>query len=183
MKDNQVAFVGLGAAPVSLVGAAGAAIQIGQIIDLLGQGVGQAPAGIIGNRASGFYGVDPGAGRTKPDIEIDIGAAAQTGSAATAEFALQYAPDTGAAGGYNPGAWEDGATTGYKGVGELTAGQQLRMDLPPTPPGTATPRFVRLIARLAAGTDFTAGTVAFAGLVMGRTDQAQRQAPSNYTVA
>lgn len=181
MIDNQVSFVGLGAAAASLVGAAGALVQVGDVIDLLGVGVGVAPPSIIGNRASGFYGVDPGVGRTKPRCAIYIGTSLATGNSATAEFALQYAPDTGSSGGYLPGTWEDGATGGAKAVAEYAAGVLAQLDLPPAPPSTQTPRFVRLVMRVPASTNLSAGTVIFAGLVMGLDEQAQRQAPNNYT--
>src|SRR5579863_8182505 len=99
--DALLNFVQPNAMPVSLVGAAGASISIGGVIDLLGSGVGTAPQGIIGNTT--LWGDDPGIGRVKPDIQITIGTAVATGNGATTAFALQYAADTGAAGGYQPG--------------------------------------------------------------------------------
>lgn len=181
MTDPLLSFVPVGAAPVSLVGAAGATVQIGAIIDLLGQGVGTAPQNIIGNRS--LYGVDPGPGRMKPEIEVVIGTALATGNAATAEFALQYAPDGGAAANYQPGAWEAGNTTGAKAVAEYAASVVVRLDLPPAPPSTLTPRYMRLVLLVPSGTNLSAGTVTFAGLVPARDDYANRNMAANYAVA
>lgn len=179
MFDAQTAFVPPNSA-FSLVGGAGVTLQIGQIIDLLGSGVGTAPPSIIGNRS--LYGVDPGIGLMKPEVELDVLAGLATGNAATVEFAIQYAPDTGAGGGYQPGAWENVNTTGAKAVAEYPAGTQLRMDLPPAPPDQQLPppRYVRMVMIPAAATNLNAGTVQFAGIVMARTDFVQRNAPNNY---
>lgn len=186
MIDNLVSFVGLNAAAVSLVGGAGVTVQIGQTLDLLGAGVGIAP-NIIGlNRVSGFYGVDPGIGRMKPEIQVSFGVAPATGNGALPEFALQYAPDTGAAGGYQPGTWESATTTGAKAVGSFLT-TVPRMDLPPAPQDQQAPppRFVRLVMVPnqvgAAAANLTAGTVSFAGLVMARDDLVNRNAPSNFS--
>jgi len=182
MTDALVCFVQPGGLQ-SLIGAAGAVIQVGSVIDMLGQGVNTAPANIIGNAFNGFYGVDPGVGRMKPEIQINIGVAFATANAATGEFALQYAPDTGAAGGYAPGTWEDGATSGFKAVGLYPALTVVRMDLPPAPPATPNPRYVRLIFRPLAATNLSAGTVTFAGLVMARDDLVNRFSPNNFVAA
>lgn len=182
--DQQLTFIGLGAAPVSLVGAAGAAIVIGNPIDLLGQGAGLAPAGIIGNPFNGLYGVDPGPGMLKPTFSGRIGTALATANAATAEFVLQVAPDSGAAGGYQPGTWEDWVTTGARAVGDFPANSKVRMDLGPAPNGTPAPRFIRLILRVPAAENLSAGTMTFAGLVMADDDLGNAQnAPVGYTVA
>jgi hypothetical protein len=182
MVDALLNFVQPGAAAVSVVGAAGAIVQIGATIDLLGPGVGVAPPGIIGNTS--LWGHDPGPGRVKPEIRINIGTAFATGNAAQGEFAIQYAPDTGAAGGYQPGTWEDAETTGFKPVTELSANQTIRMDLPPAPPNTLMPRFMRLIMRPTSATNMSAGTVTFAGPTMGPDDHVvMRQQVNNYVVA
>lgn len=182
--DQQLTFVGLGAAAVSLVGAAGAAIQIGSTLDLLGVGVGVAPPGVIGNPFNGFYGVDPGPGMLKPTFSGRIGTALATSNAATAEYVLQVAPDTGAAGGYQPGTWEDWVTTGTRAVSDFAANGKVRMDLGPAPNNTPAPRFVRLLQRVPAATNLSAGTMTFAGFVMADDDLGNAQnAPQNYAVA
>lgn len=179
--DALTNFVQPGATPVTMVGAAGTAIQIGQTIDLLGAGVGVAPPGIIGNTT--LWGVDPGIGQIKPVISIYIGTAATTGTAATGQFALQYAADQGSAGAYQPDTWYTSSETEAHAASVLSAGQQVKLDLTPAPPEVPTPRFVRLLMKVPTATNFTAGTVVFAGLTMARDDQTNRQAANNYVVA
>lgn len=189
MTDPLVSFVPINAAAISLVGAAGALIQIGQVLDFLGNGVGVAPPNIIGIRPTGFYGVDPGVGRMKPEIQINLGTLPATGNGATPEFAVQYAPDTGTAGNYQPGTWEDAITTGFKTIAQLLNTLPLRLDLPPVPQDQQAnpPRYARLIMRPnqtgAAAANLTAGTVTFAGLVMGRDDLVQKFMANNFQVA
>lgn len=179
MFDAQTAFV-LPNSAFSLVGGAGATVQIGQVVDLMGVGVGVAPPNIIGNRT--YYGVDPGIG-FKPVVEIDILAGLTTGNAFAAEFAVQYAQDTGAAGGYQPGTWESASTTGSKAVGVYPSGTQIRMDLPPAPPDMQDPppRYIRVALLGVSGENLTAGTVSFAGITMSRTDLTNRNSPNNYS--
>jgi hypothetical protein len=181
MRDVLVEFQSPQAAPASMVGAAGVNIQIGSVIDLLGVGQGQAPPNIIGNAS--LFGQDPGIGIWVPEVEITVGTAFTTGNAATANIAFQYAPDTGAAGGYLPGAWETAAETGAKPVSEMTANQVLRMKVPPTPPNTPTPRFARLLFQVPAATNMTAGTITWAGIIQGRDDLQNKNAANNYVVA
>lgn len=182
--DQQLTFVGIGAAPVSLVGAAGALIQIGGTIDMLGQGVGVAPQGVIGNPFNGFYGVDPGPGMLKPTLAGRIGTALATGNAATVEFVLQVASDTGAAGGFQPGTWEDWVTAGVQAVGAYPVNSKIRMDFTPLPNSTPAARYMRFIMRPLTATNLSAGTCTFAGLVMADDDlQNVQNGPVNYVVA
>ncbi len=170
--DSKLEFVPHASAPQTVVGAAGATITFTGVIDLLGSGTGTAPSNIIGNAA--LFG-DPGEGigRTKPDIQITIGTAFTTGTAATANFALQYAPDLGTPT-FLPGTWETAAETGAKPVSEMTANQVLRLAMPPTPPNTPRPRFMQLVMLVPAATNMTAGTVSWAGIVFARDDQANK---------
>lgn len=183
------AFVSPNGPPVSAVGAAGASIIFPGVVDLIGIGVGMAPPNIIGNPVGGFWGQDSGLGIWKLDIQINIGTAFTTADAATGEFCLQGAPDTGSAGGYLPGTWEDFSTTGAKAASELVAATTaglgvFRMPMPPAPPATLTPRFLRMIMRVPSGLVFTAGTIAAAFMVQGRDDlQSAMRAASNYVVA
>lgn len=185
------AFQSPTAPPLSVVGAAGASIILPGIVDVMGVGVGFAPPNIIGNPASGFFGTDMGLGIWKLDIEILIGTAFTTSTSATGEFCLQGAPDTGSAGNYQPGTWEDFSTTGAKAASELVAATTLgkgvfRLAFPPAPPATLTPRYYRMIMRVAPSASgiFTAGTIAAAFMVQGRDDFfSAQQAASNYVVA
>lgn len=181
MFDALTAFV-LPGGNFSLVAGAGVTVQIGQTYDLLGQGVGTAPANIIGvNRLGGFYGVDPGMTKMKPELEIDF--AVSPAGTGTFQYGVQYAPDTGAAGGYQPGTWETVIETGGDAATEYGTANPVRLDLPPAPPATPQPRYIRLVMIPASGDNLTAGAVSFAGIVMARTDLVNANAPSNYTVA
>ena len=185
------AFIPPNGPALSVIGAAGASIIFPGVVDILGQGVGVAPQNIIGNPIGGFFGQDSGLGIWKLDIQINIGATFTTSTSATGEFCLQGAPDTGSAGGYLPGTWEDFATTGAKAASELIAATVLgagvfRMAMPPAPPATLTPRYLRMIMRVAPSASgiFTAGTVAAAFMVQGRDDlQSAMRSANNYVVA
>jgi hypothetical protein len=179
--DSKLEFVPHTGAPQTVVGAAGATITFTGIIDLLGEGVGTAPGSIIGN-ATLFGDPGEGIGRTKPDIQISIGTAFTTSNAATANFAIQYAPDSGTPT-YLPGTWETAAETGAKPVSECTANQVFRLAVPPAPPNTQRPRYMQLVVLIPAATAMTAGTVSWAGIVFARDDLAVRQGAKNFTVA
>ena len=179
MLDSQLEWVSHAGAPQSMVAGAGVTVPFNNIIDELGQGVGTAPANIIGNAT--LFGADAGIGRFKLEAQINIGTAFATSNVATANFAIQVAPDLGAPT-YQPGAWETAAETGAKPVAEMAANTVIRMDLPPAPPLTQRPRYIRMVLLVPAATNFTAGTVTFAGLVAGRDDQTNRQAAANYSV-
>ena len=179
--DAITNFIAPGAVPQSVVGAAGIEIQLGQTLDLLGNGVGQAPTDTIGNTT--VWGADPGIGREKPVIQINIGTGFTTGTSATGTFRLEYAADQGAAGAYQPSTWYVSSETMAHAVGVLVANAKIRMDLTPAPPEVPNPRFVRLTVYPASGADFTAGTVTFAGLVTTPDDQANKNQAANYVVA
>lgn len=185
--DAQWTFVPAGA-PFSLVGAAGANLPTNPL-DMLGLGVGVAPTPglIIGNVT--LWGADFGIASGKmgtPKLQVSIGTGLVTATAATLNLALQFAPDNGAAGvpPYNPGAWQTVVETGALTAAQLPAGTVLaRFDWPPVFPQTLRPRFARLLAQVPAATDFTAGTINFAGVVFDRDDQANKQAARNYSVS
>lgn len=181
-------FISPNGPALSAIAAAGATVYFPNVVDILGYGVGQAPsANIIGNPPSGFFGQDVGLGIWKLDIEIDIGTSFTTSNSATAEFVLQGAPDTGAAGAYQPGTWEDFATTGTHAASELVTATlsagRFRMAMPPAPPATLTPRYLRMLMRVPSATNFTAGTITGAYMVQGRDDlQSAQQSANNYVV-
>ena len=68
-------------------------------------------------------------------------------------------------------------------IGNLTANQVIaRLPwLPPFPPNLR-PRFLRLLGRIPAATDFTAGTIASALVTFVRDDQFNKYAANNYKV-
>jgi hypothetical protein len=174
MLDASLTFVPAGV-PASMVVGGVATTQLGQWIDLLGQGVGTAPMNIIGNTT--VFGEDVGIGIWKLDLQINNGTAPLGGDN---NFALQGAIDTGLSGGYQPGTPETFAETGSKTPAQLPANSVLRMAMPPTPPDMPTPRFIRLVSVSSAAV--TAGTVAAAFMVQGRDDLQNRFAANNYVV-
>lgn len=179
-SDALLSFVPLGA-PLSIVAGAGVAVP-SSTIDLLGVGVGVAPTSIIGNAT--LFGTDMGIGGLRPELDVAIGAAAVTANAATLNLALQAAPDTGAAGNYQPGTWQTLVETGALTAAQLTANQIIaRFPWLPVFPQTLRPRFLRLLGQIPAGTNFTGGTIAFALVVTVRDDLANKQAAANFTVA
>lgn len=179
--DSQLAFVPVGG-NLSMVAGAGVSIPSTNVIDLLGQGVGTAPANIIGNAT--VFGSDVGIGGLRPQVEVLIGTALTTGSSATLNVAFQAAVDTGSGGGYQPGTWETLVETGPIAAANLTAGQVLaRFDFPPAFPAGLNPRYLRLLFQIPSGEDFTAGTVSSAIVTMVRDDQANKYAARNYAVA
>lgn len=180
MIDSRLEFCPHAGAAQTLVGAAGAEITFTGIIDLLGSGSGTAPSNIIGNAT--LFGEDPGIGRMRPEVQITIGTALTTGTAATARFTLQYAPDAGTPT-YLPGTWEVAVASNAYPVSEMTAGAVVRFAMPVTPPNTPRPRFMQLTMQVPAATNMTAGTVSWAGIVFARDDLAQKNAARNYVVA
>lgn len=185
--DAQLAFVPIGG-NLSMVGGAGVAIP-SNVLDLLGQGVGTAPANIIGTAS--VFGEDPGVGRYKPEINIALAAAPAFASANAATLNVQFqgAEDQGAAGNYQPGAWQTFVETGYLTLAQLQALQSganagpIRLDWPPAFPANFAPRYIRLNFQPLAATNFTAGLVASALVVTVRDDQSNKFAAKNFVVA
>lgn len=173
--------------PLSLV--AGAGINIpSNVIDLLGLGVGQSPAGagqIIGTTYNQQYGVDFGIGGDRVLFDIVLGTGLVTANAATLNLAMQGAPDTGLTGGWLPGTWQTLIETGPLTAAQCAAGVRIaRWDWPPSfPENQPPPRFIRLLAQVPAATNFTAGTIAFAVVTSARDDMSQRYASRNYSVS
>lgn len=183
--DALLSFVPVGSS-LSLVGAPGVSIPSTQIIDLLGLGVGVAPSErIIGLPASGVFGEDSGIGGVKPQVQVNTGAGftANVG-APTLNVQFQGAADTGAAGNYQPGAWQTLVETGPLTVAQLVALSKLaRFDFPPAYPESFRPRYLRLLFAIAAGTSFGAGTIGSAFVTMVRDDWASKYTPSNFSVS
>lgn len=187
--DALVTFVGIGG-NLSLVGGAGIPIASG-IVDLLGNGVGQAPTSIIGNVT--VFGTDEGVGGKRPELNITIGAALTGAVGTTLKAALQAAIDTGVGGNYQPGTWTDIVSQDNIALANITGGATagsviFRSPFLPTMPANLRPRYLRLLfsPQLAGATPaglFTAGTISSALVTMVRDDQANKFAAANYTVA
>lgn len=178
--DTALSFVPLGGT-LSLVGGAGVAIPSTYTLDVFGVGPGIAPPSIWG--APTLAGWDVGIGGDIQEIQVSIGTALATSNSATLTVAFQGAPDTGAAGGYQPGTWTTYADAGAVTAANGTANQVIRLDWPAAFPANARPRFYRLNFVVPAGTNFTAGTVSWAGVTMVRDDLNFKYAARNYTVA
>lgn len=176
-SDAMLAFVPIGS-PLSLISGANVPVPSPGIIDLMGSGVGTAPPNIIGSAT--VFGQDPGVGAFRPEINVIVGTAL-VGSTSI-NTALQYAVDSGAAGGYLPGTWNTVAETGAIAIANLTANQVIARFpfLPAFPPGTL-PRYLRLLFTPVGTT--TAGTILSAIVTLVRDDQANRYAAKNYAVA
>ena len=162
------------------------------VIDLFGNGVGQAPTSIYGRTSNTGPGGDMGIPETRPELFILIGTAAVTGTGAQLNIALQAAADPGVAGNYTPaaGAWQTLGESGYLTAAQLTAGRTIfRSPWLPAFPANLNPRFVRLAAivgTLAGGdgaaVSFTAGSISWAGVTQGRDDWAIGFTPKNYSI-
>lgn len=176
LNDSKLSFVPYGT-PLSLV--AGTAVSP-LIIDLLGVGVGQAPPNVIGNKT--VFGADFGIGQNRVELATVVGTTFTTGTSATLNVQLQGAPDTGSGGSYLPGTWTTIVETGAIPAANLTA-ETFIGRFPVLPyPLSALPRYLRLRFEVASGTSFTAGTIGFSVMTMGRDDQANKFAASNYIV-
>lgn len=188
ITDQSVAFIPNGA-PLSCVGGAAQTFASG-IVDVLGQGVGTAPANIIGNAT--LFGSDIGVGGDRPELNVTVGTAF-VGADQTLKAALQAAPDTGAGGGYQPGDWVDVVSQDGLTPSELVTGAViLRTPFLPDMPPNLNPRYFRLLfspqsvsagVATTPGGDFSAGTIASAVVTMVRDDQANKFAAANFHVA
>lgn len=186
--DSTLQFVPYGS-PLSMVGADGVAIPSTNVIDLLGSGVGTAPANIIGNASVFGQDMGVGDGLLIPKLAISPGTVTfATGNSATLNIALQLAADQGSAGSYQPSTWNTAVETGAMTLAQLntaiTNGFMLaRFDWPPSFPVNLSPRYARLLFSPAASTHFTAGTIGFAVVTSVRDDQANKYAARNYAVS
>jgi hypothetical protein len=145
------------------------------VIDYLGLGVGQAPTSFFGVQ-NAVFGEDVGIGdgMSPPVVVCVVGTTFATATGATLRVQLQESVDSGAAGAppYSPNAWQTILQTADLTAAQLTAGTKIaEFAIPPRNPGQAFPRFLRFYYYLAvAGSSFTAGTLAYAGVSTGRDD-------------
>ena len=172
--DSAVNFVPVGSNLPIL-----AAAVPSQVYDALGQGVGTAPANIIGNRT--IFSTDLGIGQPRPQLQVNTNVAFATSAGALLNIAFQAAADLGVGGGYQPGAWtnllnQDGLT-----IAELAAlSVVFRMDWPPALPANLSARYFSILFTPTAA--YTAGSIGSAVVTMGRDDQANKFATKNFTV-
>lgn len=149
------------------------------VIDLLTVGVGttSAAANVIIGQTRTVFGEDPGIGGVRPLVSCAVGTA--FAGAGTLTVAFQGAQDDGTG---NPGTWQTFEQTSAMTIAQLTAGSFFgRFTWPPEYPEGFQPRFERLL--FTPSSTFTAGTVAFAVVTMGRPDRANRFMGKNFIVA
>jgi hypothetical protein len=141
------------------------------IIDLAGVGSGNAPNMRFGVQSSVFgEDIGIGDGASPPVIACIVGTAFAASGAGTLQVALQTAPDNGS---NAPGTWSNAVLTDVLALSQLTAGQKIaEFTVPPRDPNAAIPRFIRLYYTVATG-PMTAGTIAYAGITLGRDDAVQ----------
>lgn len=179
--DSKLAFVPYGS-PLSLVAAAGVDIVSTNVIDLLGNGAGTTVQNITGNSTVPGQADGMGVGNVRPELVIAIGTALvnDTGTP-TLTVQLQAAADNGSG---SPGTyqvfWQSPAiVTAQAAAGTLIA----RIPWVPPFPVNLRPRFLRLNFEIPAGTNYSAGTIAYAMVTQTRDDVYQMQQPRNYAVA
>lgn len=179
LVDAKVAFVPIGV-PLSLVAAAGVDIVSPLVYDFLGSGVGTPVNNIYGNPALPGQADAMGVGPQRPELVVLIGTAlvANTGTPLlTVE--LQAAPDNGA---NLEGTYQTLVRSGPVTVAQGVAGARIaRFPWVPPFPVNLRPRFMRLNFEIPAGTNFSAGTIQYAGVTTTPDDLYQLQAARNYT--
>lgn len=179
LHDQKLDFVKVGG-NLSIVGANGASFP-SDVYDILGVGVGIAPPNIIGVQNS-VFGSDTGNGLLRPRIIVNIGTTFVTANGATLTPAFQGAPDSGVAGGYQPGAWQTFSQGPALTAAQLTAGNYAELDWPPAFPANLQPRFLRILFVTPAGTQFTAGIISSAITTLGPDELSNRFAQRNFNV-
>jgi len=181
--DASLAFVPVGS-PLSLVGGLGVSFASPNIIDLLGQGVGTAPANIFGTPTIFGSADAKGVGKTRVELAVATGTAFATSDSATLNVQLQGAADQGVGGSYQPSTWYTFGESGAMAAANLTANTVIcRLPWLPPWPFSLRPRFLRLNFFIPASTQFTTGTIAYAVPVEGRDDYSAQYAAKNYAVA
>lgn len=189
ITDAMLSFVPLGG-NLSIVAGVGVDTPSPNVIDLLGYGVGVAPANSIWGTTTVFGQADAmGVGGMRPELNVSVGTAfSATGGTGTATLnvALQGAPDPGAAGNYTPasGDWQTFVESGELTIAQLVANAIIfRCPWLPPFPANLRPRFLRLLFQVPAAVAFGVGTIASALVTTVRDDQFNKYQPKNYVVS
>lgn len=145
------------------------------VLDFAGVGVGQPPQNTFGTASVFGEDIGIGDGASPPNILCIVGTTFATGGTGTLNVQLQESVDSGPTGAppYSPNAWTTIAETGVLTPSStvLIAGQKIaEFTIPPRAPGQNFPRFFRLNYVIPTGQSFTAGTIAYAGIITGRDD-------------
>ena len=148
------------------------------VIDLAGLGSGTTVTNIIGNASVFGEDIGIGSGVYRPKILVTVGTAFAGGTSLNVQ--LQGAPDNGSG---SPGTYVTYDESGAVVTASLTANQVIfRVDVAAIQPANGPlPRFLRLNYTVV-GT-YTAGTIAFAGIVLDRQDWSAGMYPSGFAVA
>jgi hypothetical protein len=189
ITDALLALVPIGG-NLSLVGGAGVSFRSNPY-DFLGLGVGVAPTERIYGNTTVFGQADAmGVGNQRPELNVTVGTALVASVAGTLlNVALQVAPDTGAAGGYQPGTWQTIGESGGLTAAQCPANTVIaRLPWLPPFPANERPRFLSLlfspvIPGSATAGAFSAGTIASALVVMSRDDYFVKYAAKNFSVS
>lgn len=184
ITDSKLNFLSPNGAPLSIVAAAGAAITLPGIIDLLGGGSGTTVTNYYGNSAVPGQADGMGVGKERPELVVAMAVAATTSDAATLDLCLQGAPDNGSG---SPGTWQTYASTGPLTAAQLSpavnGGFIMRLPWLPPFPENARPRFLQLTGLVPSGLVFTGGSIAYATVTTVRDDLYNRQAAKAYVVS
>jgi hypothetical protein len=181
LADSLVSFLPLGA-QINFAGLVpGAVVQAPQTYDIAGYGVGQPVQSIVGLGSSPF-GFDVGVDIRKTYIRASVGTGFTTGNGALLSVQFLGAPDTGAAGGFQPGVFQVFNSVDLIPAAALTAQENVDLDWPvAAPPGVPLPRFYRIQFTVSPGGVFTTGTIGFIRVTPGRPNlSAFKQAKSNF---
>jgi len=179
--DSKLAFVPYGS-PLSLVAAAGVDVLAPGVIDLLGNGAGTTVQNITGIATLPGQADAMGQGNMRPELVVAIGTAlvADTGSPIL-QVELQAAPDNGSG---SPGTYQVLGAGPLITAAQGIAGRQIaRIPWLPPFPDNLRPRFLRLNFNILAGTNYSAGTIAYALVTQARDDYFAAQAARNYSVS
>lgn len=179
--DSRLAFVPYGS-PLSLIAAAGVDIPSTNVIDLLGNGAGTTVQNITGIATLPGQADAMGIPDVRPELVVAIGTAlvADTGTP-TLSVELQAAPDNGSG---SPGTYVILGRSAPITVAQGTANTIIaRLPWLPPFPANLRPRFLRLNFEIPAGTNFSAGTIAYALVTSSRDDWFIGQQPRNFKVS
>lgn len=174
--DSQLSFVPIG----GNLAVTSAAVPSTNVIDLLGEGVGVAPASIFGTPT--LFGAPDamGVGGARPELNVTLGTSTWVGGTSL-NVALQGAADLGTPT-YQPDTFYTFAETGAIAIANLLANTVVaRFPWLPPFPANLRPRYLRLLFT-PVGT-FSTGVIASALVTLVRDDNFNKFAAKNYSVA
>ncbi len=151
------------------------------VIDLAGVGSGNALNATFGTAK--VFGQDLGVGGGMADLVLAaiVGTQFASTNTATLTIALQGAIDNGS---NSPGTWVTYQQSGALSVSNLASNTMVfRCNLADAVPFGTLPRFLRMQFSNPASTNWTTGSISYAGVLTNRDDYSARYYPSGFTVA